>query len=147
MLNDAVSGNNISLIALLITLMLVNWGIEARKWQVLVSRVERINLFTAFRAVLSGLSLSLFVPNGIGDYAGRIAFMHEGNRLRSLTLTLVGSMAQLIVTLTAGLFSLIYLKNYVWQNIEALQGLSAYWVGAIIFMIAMGAMLMLFIYF
>jgi len=56
-------------------------------------------------------------------------------------------MAQLIVTLTAGLFSLIYLKNYVWQNIEALQGLSAYWVGAIIFMIAMGAMLMLFIYF
>ena len=147
MFDGAVSPNNIALMAILFLLMLVNWGIEARKWQILVNRIEPVNFFTAYKAVLSGVALSLFVPNGIGDYAGRIAFMHEGNRLRSLTLTLVGSMAQLIVTLTAGLFSLIYLKDYVWQNIEALQGLSAYWVGAIIFMIAMGAMLMLFIYF
>jgi hypothetical protein len=147
MFDGAVSPNNIVLMAILFLLMLVKWGIEARKWQIIVNRIEPVNFFTAYKAVLSGVALSLFVPNGIGDYAGRIAFMHEGNRLRSLTLTLVGSMAQLIVTLTAGLFSLIYLKNYVWQNIEALQGLSAYWVGAIIFMIAMGAMLMLFIYF
>jgi hypothetical protein len=147
MLNDAVSGNNIWLITLLIVLMLVNWGIEARKWQVLVSRVERITLFTAFRAVLSGLSLSLFVPNGIGDYAGRIAFMHEGNRLRSVTLTLIGSMAQLIITLSAGLFGLIYLRTHSWKNVEALQGLSVLWVDSIMFMIAMGILLMLFIYF
>ncbi len=80
--------------------MLINWGIEAKKWQVLASRIEQVNYFTAFKAVLSGLSLSLFVPNGIGDYAGRIAYMHEGNRLRSVTLTLVGSMAQLVVTLS-----------------------------------------------
>src|SRR5690349_23060990 len=132
MLNDAVSGNNISLIALLITLMLVNWGIEARKWQVLVSRVERINLFTAFRAVLSGLSLSLFVPNGIGDYAGRIAFMHEGNRLRSVTLTLIGSMAQLIVTLTGGLFGLLYLRNNAWHDAAQFEGLSFFWINGII---------------
>jgi hypothetical protein len=147
MFESAVSGNNIWLIVTLLLLMVINWGIEARKWQILVTRIEPVNFFTAYKAVLSGVALSLFVPNGIGDYAGRIAFIHEGNRLRSVTLTLVGSMAQLIVTLTAGLFGLIYLKNYVWQNVEALQGLSAYWVGAIIFMIGMGTLLMLFIYF
>jgi hypothetical protein len=147
MLEGAVSGNNLWLIVVLFLLMLLNWGIEARKWQILVTRIESVKFFTAYKAVLSGVALSLFVPNGIGDYAGRIAFMHEGNRLRSLTLTLVGSMAQLIVTLTAGLFGLMYLKSYVWQNLEALQGLSAYWVAAIIFMIGMGALLMLFIYF
>jgi hypothetical protein len=147
MLDSAISGNNIWLITLLIVFMFLNWGIEARKWQVLVSRAERVNFFTAFKAVLSGLSLSLFVPNGIGDYAGRIAFIHEGNRLRSVTLTLVGSMAQLIVTLSAGLFGLLYLRAHAWHKVNELQGLSVFWVNGLIFMIAMGALLILFIYF
>jgi hypothetical protein len=147
MLGDAVSGDNLWYIVLLIVLMIANWGIEARKWQILVSRVERVNFFTAFSAVLSGLSFSLFVPNGIGDYAGRILYMHEGNRLRSITLTLVGSMAQLIVTLTGGLIGLVYLRNNSWHTVEQFQGLSLFWVNGIIFMIAMGALLMLFIYF
>ncbi|HXL58238.1 MAG TPA: lysylphosphatidylglycerol synthase domain-containing protein [Chitinophagaceae bacterium] len=147
MLDGAVSGNNILLIILLILLMFVNWSIEARKWQVLVSRVEKVNFFTAFKAVLSGLSLSLFVPNGIGDYAGRIAFIQEGNRLRSVTLTLIGSMAQLIVTLSCGLFGLLYLRGHTWQHAEQFQGLSVLWINGIIFMIGMGVLLILFIYF
>lgn len=147
MFRNAVSGSNVWLIILLILLMLANWGIEGRKWQILVSRVERVNFFTAFKAVLSGVSLSLFIPNGIGDYAGRIAFMHEGNRLRSVTLTLVGSMAQLIVTLSAGLFGLLYLRNNAWHDAAQFQGLSFFWINGIIFMTAMGALLMLFIYF
>lgn len=146
-MEDAVSGKNILLIGLLLVLMLINWGIEARKWQILVSRVEKKNFFTAFGAVLSGLSLSLFVPNGIGDYAGRILFMHEGNRLRSVTLTLVGSMAQLIVTLAGGFIGLVYLQHNGWNDVKELQGLSFFWVNGIIFMIAMGTLLMLFIYF
>jgi hypothetical protein len=146
MMRGAVSGSNVLLIVFLVLLMLINWSIEARKWQVLVSRVERVNFFTAFSAVLSGLSLSLFVPNGIGDYAGRILYMQEGNRLRSVTLTLVGSMAQLIVTLTGGLIALLYLRN-TWHTAELFKGLSFFWINGIMFMIAMGALLMLFIYF
>ena len=46
-----------------------------------------MSAFTAYKAVLSGVSLSLFVPNGIGDYAGRLVYMREGNRLKSITLT------------------------------------------------------------
>jgi hypothetical protein len=147
MLHDAVSDNNTSFIILLIVLMLINWGIEAKKWQVLASRIEQVNYFTAFKAVLSGLSLSLFVPNGIGDYAGRIAYMHEGNRLRSVTLTLVGSMAQLMVTLSGGFFGLLYLREHAWKNVNELQGLAVFWVNGIMFLIAMGALLILFIYF
>jgi hypothetical protein len=93
------------------------------------------------------IRFSLFVPNGIGDYAGRMLYMHEGNRLRSITVTLVGSMAQLIVTLTAGLMALLYLRNNSWHDAEQFQGLSFFWINGIIFMIAMGALLMLFIYF
>ena len=146
LLTDAVGGNNIWLIILLLVLMCVNWGIEARKWHVLVRRVQPINFFTAFRAVLSGVSLSLFVPNGIGDYAGRLAYMEEGNRLKSVTLTLVGSIAQLIITLAAGFCGLVYLSNNAWAA-TASQGLSVFWINSIIFLIGMGALLMIFIYF
>jgi len=147
LLKGAVSGNNIWLLLLLILLMCINWGIEARKWHLLVSRVQRVNYFTAYKAVLSGVSLSLFVPNGIGDYAGRLVYMQEGNRLKSITLTLVGSMAQLIITLTGGFCGLLYLTHGSWQQLEQFTGLSIYWVNGIIFMIAMGALLMLFIFF
>ena len=147
LLQNSVSGNNIWLIVLLILLMFMNWGIEAGKWQILVSRVQKVSFYMAYRAVLSGLSLSLFLPNGLGDYAGRIVYLQEGNRLRSVTLTLVGSMAQLIVTLTAGLAGLLYLKYTVWQNAAAFQGLSIILVNGIIFMIAMGVLLILFVYF
>ncbi|QEC67541.1 hypothetical protein FRZ67_09635 [Panacibacter ginsenosidivorans] len=147
LLNSAVSGNNLWLLLLLVLLMCVNWGIEARKWHLLVSRVQPVNYFTAYKAVLSGVSLSLFVPNGIGDYAGRLVYMQEGNRLKSITLTLVGSMAQLIITLTAGLAGLLYLSKGSWLELEQFKGLSVYWVNGIIFMIAMGALLMLFIFF
>lgn len=147
LLSNAVSGNNIWLIVLLVLLMCINWGIESAKWQILVSRVQQVSFYMAYRAVLSGLSLSLFLPNGLGDYAGRLVYMKEGNRLRSVTLTLVGSMAQLIVTLVMGLGGLLYLKETAWQNSIQIQGLSIFLVNGIIFMIAMGVLLLLFVYF
>jgi len=146
-LKGAVSGNNNWLIVLLIILVFINWGIEARKWHVLVKRIQPVSYFTAYKAVLSGVSLSLFVPNGIGDYAGRLVYMQEGNRLKSITLTLVGSMAQLIITLTAGFAGLLYLSQTVWPTVIQFQGLSVFWVNGIIFMTGMGALLMLFIFF
>ncbi|MEP7317781.1 MAG: lysylphosphatidylglycerol synthase domain-containing protein [Panacibacter sp.] len=147
LLSNAVSGNNIWLIVLLVLLMCINWGIESAKWQILVSRVQKVSFYMAYRAVLSGLSLSLFLPNGLGDYAGRLVYMKEGNRLRSVTLTLVGSMAQLIVTLVMGLGGLLYLKETAWQNSIQIQGLSIFLVNGIIFLIAMGVVLLLFVYF
>lgn len=145
LMKAAISGNNIWLIMLIVSLMCINWGIEARKWHVLVSRIQPINFFTAYKAVLSGVSLSLFVPNGIGDYAGRLAYMNEGNRLKSITLTVVGSIAQLIVTLTSGLCGLWYLSRNVWMDMS--HGLSAYWINGLVFLTGLGALLLLFIFF
>ena len=147
LLKGAISGNNILLIVFLLLLVCINWGIESVKWYVLVKRVQPVSYFTAYKAVLSGVSLSLFVPNGIGDYAGRLVYMQQGNRLKSVTLTLVGSMAQLIITLSCGFCGLIYLSQSVWLNAIQFEGLSVFWVNGIIFMTGMGALLMLFIYF
>jgi len=101
-IRDSFSSTNIWLVMVLFLLMLLNWGIESRKWQLLVQPVQRVSFFTACKAVLSGLSLSLFIPNGIGEYFGRIVYMNEGNRLRSVSLTVIGSISQVIITLVCG---------------------------------------------
>jgi uncharacterized membrane protein YbhN (UPF0104 family) len=49
-------------------LLFVNWGIEARKWQLMMRPVQRVSFLTSVKAILSGLALSLFLPNGFGEY-------------------------------------------------------------------------------
>jgi hypothetical protein len=98
---------------LVIVLMLANWSCEAMKWRVLVGHIQRISFVTAFKAILSGLSVSLAMntPNGSGEYIGRILYVKQGNRLRAITLTLVGSISQLIVTMVLGTIGLFLLRD------------------------------------
>ena len=146
-INSAFSSQNRPYIIALVTLMCANWAIESRKWQLLVRTVQHVSYFTAVKGVLSGLSFSLFAPNGIGDYFGRIVFMKEGNRLRSIALNIVGSISQIFVTLVAGLTGLIYLQNTAWQNLPQAHGFTGFWVTAMIYMIGMAAIVTGFIYY
>lgn len=146
-LKNAFSKENSALLTCLFILMAANWGIEAFKWRLLMSPVQKVSFFTAVRAVLSGLSLSLFIPNGIGEYAGRTVYMEEGNRLRSVALNVAGSMAQLIVTLVAGLISLLYLRNNTWGGLPQVQGLSGLWLNGVFSMIALGTLILIVTYF
>ena len=109
--------------------------------------VEKVNFITAIKAILSGLALSLFLPNGFGEYPARALYMKEGNRLRSVALNVAGSMAQLIVTLVVGTTSLIYLITFAWRKFEPLEGLSVLWLNGIISMIILGTLILLITYF
>ncbi|MFT4155067.1 lysylphosphatidylglycerol synthase domain-containing protein [Parafilimonas sp.] len=146
-LKGSFSAKNTWKIISLLSLLCMNWGIEARKWQLLMRPVEKVNFLTAIKAILSGLALSLFLPNGFGEYPGRALYMKEGNRLRSVALNVAGSMAQLIVTLVAGTASLIYLKNFSWGKAEPVEGLSVLWLNGIISMIILGTLVLLVTYF
>ena len=90
-----------------VLLMIVNWAIEAQKWKLSVQKIQRLNFLTAFKAVLSGLSFSVTTPNRIGEYLGRVLYMEEGNRIKAVSLTIVCSMSQLIITLFMGLAGLV----------------------------------------
>ena len=94
---------------LVIIFVFVNWGIEARKWQLLLKAVQPISFITAFKSVLCGVTLSLNTPNRIGEYGGRILFVKEGNRIKAVTLSIAGGMSQLIITMLMGCFGLAYL--------------------------------------
>lgn len=98
---------------MVILLMFLNWGIEARKWQVLVRVIQKISIVKAFKAVFSGQSLAVNTPNRVGEYVGRVVYLHEGNRLKGIALTIVGSLSQTIITLLAGLVGMWLMKDIV----------------------------------
>lgn len=92
--------------------MLLNWGIEARKWQVLVQHVQQFSFLKAFKSVLSGCSITMLTPNRVGEYGGRILYVDDGNRIKAISLTIVGSISQFLVTMILGCCGLVYLRFF-----------------------------------
>lgn len=101
-LGDALSGPRAWMLPVVVALVFVNWAVETLKWQVLMDRVHAMGFPTAFRAVLAGLAFSLGTPNRVGDFGGRMLFLPEGSRGRSIGPTLFAGFSQLMVTLMMG---------------------------------------------
>ncbi len=132
---------------LVVFLMLVNWGIEARKWQIQIKGIESIGFLQAFKSILAGQALGFNTINRIGESAGRVVFLKEGNRIRGVVLSFVGSMAQIIVTFTMGVISLFYMRVYILSETTQLEGLSIFWLEGLIYVIAIGVFLFALAYF
>ena len=62
-----------------LVLMFVNWGVESLKWQFLMNKVERISFLKAYEAIFSGISVSIFTPNRMGEWFGRVFIMKKAN--------------------------------------------------------------------
>lgn len=102
-------GSAVPVLTSVVLLMLANWGIEAAKWQLAVAAVHPVRWGTAFKAVLAGVAFSVTMPNRIGEYAGRIMYLPEGVRLKSVAVTVVGSISQLLITLVCGAAGFLFL--------------------------------------
>ncbi len=124
-------------------LMLVNWSIEAFKWKLSIQKIQPISFSKAFKAVFSGVSFSISTPNRMGEYVGRVLYMKEGNRLRAISLTIVGSMSQLIITLAMGCTGLIFLMN----KIESGEIVSVLWVRVLISGVLIALLILTVFYF
>lgn len=83
-------------------LMLCNWGLEARKWQALMGPIQRLPFGRAFWATLAGTSIGLITPNRVGEFVGRVLFLDPEHRVEGSFASLLGSIAQFVVTLLIG---------------------------------------------
>jgi len=98
---------------LILALMGVNWLIESLKWQKLMMSVQQVRLSDAVKAVLTGITVSVFTPNRIGEFLGRVFSLKLISPLRAILATLVGSLSQLTITITVGsIGSLFFLGRY-----------------------------------
>ena len=96
-----------------VILMVVNWSLEAVKWKYLIGKVEEVSFFKAFQAVLTGVSVSSFIPNRVGEFFGRVFILKTANRIEAILITVVGSMSQLLITVLAGsLGLLVFIPRY-----------------------------------
>ena len=95
----------------IILLMFLNWSLEAFKWKILISPLEYINFSSAIKGVLSGVTISIFTPNRIGEFAGRVFFLNKSNKIQTTIMSLIGSLAQLLITIIAGILAFFMLEK------------------------------------
>ncbi len=131
--------------SLVVFLMFVNWGIEARKWQLLIKHIQQFSFFRAFKSVLSGCSVTMLTPNRVGEYGGRILYVEEGNRIKAISLTIVGSISQLLVTMMMGCSGLFFLRYFSQFDHTILNPLPEFWESVITYLcVAITFILLLF---
>lgn len=89
-------------------LMFVNWGLEALKWKMLISNVEKISVWRAIESVFFGLTLAVFTPNRIGEYGGRVFFLSPKRRIVGVVAMAVGNIGQMVLTNVFGAIALCF---------------------------------------
>ncbi|MCW3085077.1 MAG: hypothetical protein JWP12_2443 [Bacteroidetes bacterium] len=94
--------SDLTLLIVTFCLMFVNWGLEALKWKLLIAPLENITFFTAFKSVFAGVTVSIFMPNRIGEFAGRIFFLEKAGKVEATLKNFAGSIVQLCITIIAG---------------------------------------------
>ncbi|NML20520.1 flippase-like domain-containing protein [Pseudoflavitalea sp. G-6-1-2] len=145
-IKEAFAGMQIGKLVVVILLMLINWGIEARKWQLVIRKLQPLSLWQSTKAIFTGTTLAFFTPNRMGEYFGRILYIEEGNRIKAISLTIVCSMAQLLVTMIAGLVGLIYLRHTILTTQPADESM-AFWINTVLWVTVFGAVVLTLLYF
>lgn len=89
-------------ILLVLFLMIANWLLEAIKWKVLVRGIKKIKIKQSLYSVLAGVSIGIFTPNRIGEFAGRPYFLDKDKMISGIAAAITGSFSQSLVTVFMG---------------------------------------------
>lgn len=121
--------NALTISAILVLLMIINWGIESLKWKLLINQAEKVSYRNAFQAILGGLAVSIFTPNRVGEFFGRVFILKKTDPLKAILLTIVGSFSQLLVTIVLGtiayvIFAPQYLPSVMYESTWLVKGFS-----------------------
>ena len=137
---DHLSGANLFLLLVVLSLMPLNWLAETEKWRQFILRYEYFPRWKALLAVMTGVSFSLFTPNRVGEYGGRILYVHPDHQWKAVVANLVGNFCQYMVLLGMGVLGGIYIISY-FNVVEALTGY------AMVTIAAIGFSVMLWVYY
>ncbi|TAF94546.1 MAG: UPF0104 family protein [Cytophagia bacterium] len=102
LLRQVWSVNNGFEIGLVVLLTPLNWAFESLKWQTLAQKIAPVSFFNAFRGVLAGLTLGFFLPNNVGDAAGRLWSLERAHRSAGVGAALLSNGLQFYVSLLFG---------------------------------------------
>lgn len=89
----------------------INWFFEIFKWKTLVSSVQNISFFQAFKQSTSSLTASLLTPNRIGEYGAKAIYYTTYQRKKVMFLNLIGNLSQMFITVVFGLIGFMILYD------------------------------------
>ena len=92
-------------------LQFINWSIEARKFQFIISKKEKVSFKQSIIAVYTGNATGIFTPDRLGNFIGRFIYLNQIDKKTVTASTLLGNLAQLISTISFALIAvLLYMK-------------------------------------
>jgi len=95
-LQQSISGLP-EVLVLVFILMLINIGLETRRWQLLASQAVSVSFPQALKQVIKGIQLGLITPARAGDPLGKAACFASKERPRVILLSFAGSFLQNVV--------------------------------------------------
>ena len=128
------------LLLAIIILMPLNWCLESKKWQLLMSPFVHVSLKQSLRIVIAGIAAGIFTPGRVGEYAGRVITSDKNKKMEVISATLLGSISQNLWNIAGGLgFCYFFLKNV----FPATNG----YVLPLLLMVAIQIVILLFLYY
>ena len=105
--------NQFVLMIFALILVPLNIFLEGIKWKLQLKPIEFLSNWKSFISIFTGISAGMFFPNRMGNFLGRVFMLEKGDRIKASLTTLVGGMAQMIATVSIGLFSsLFFVKKH-----------------------------------
>jgi len=107
-----------AILLLVLFLSILNWGTESFKWWITLRKEIKIDFWTSFKSVLSGIPVSLITPNRVGSFLGRLFYVPKGYKTKTAVWTTMTNFSQLIITIFMGMVGVFfYLKLVKPKNI------------------------------
>ena len=103
--------DNLFLLMFLLLLSAINWFLEAFRWRAVMQSIEEVSMSESMKAILSGLGISAFSPNRVGEFIGRVVYLKRANKVRGVLLNFVSNSALILTSYLAGYVSSLYFLN------------------------------------
>ena len=111
-----------SILLLVLGLMLVNWGIETYKWKLITQQIQQVPYSLALKSIFSGICVGNIAPGRALEFLAKIAFFKPENRASITVLHFINGMFQMLITVAAGLISIVYKLKQSQQSTAIIYG-------------------------
>jgi len=108
--NQSVAG-----ISFLLFFSFLNRYFEILKWQNLAQVVKPISVKEATKQVLAALTLGVFTPVGVGEYAGKALYFEKKETKKIIFLNLICNGIQILATGVFGIIGMLILGYWLWS--------------------------------
>ena len=108
--NQSVAG-----ISFILFFSFLNRYLEILKWQNLAQVVREISVYEATKQVLAALTLGVFTPVGVGEYAGKALYFEKKEAKKIIFLNLICNGIQIVATGFFGLLGMLLLGYWLWS--------------------------------